>query len=37
MGNCCKKKKASESLISEEDVEKALDINESNPLGIKLN
>ena len=36
MGNCCKKKKGSEALISEEDVEKALDINESNPLGIKL-
>lgn len=36
MGNCCKKRKGSEALIDDEDVEKALDINENNPLGIKL-
>ena len=34
MGNCCKKKK-DETLINQEDVEKAID-NDDNPLGIKL-
>ena len=34
MGNCCKKKKE-ETLINQEDVEKAID-NDDNPLGIKL-
>ena len=35
MGNCCKKKKV-ETLIDENDINKALDNNEDNPLGIKL-
>ena len=35
MGNCCKKKKI-EKLLSQEDVEKSIDIKDDNPLGIKL-
>ena len=35
MGNCCKKKKP-EKLLSQEDVEKSIDTNDDNPLGIKL-